>query len=243
MTKQYLFLDFEFTMPDDDKNRRGFFQEIIEVGLVRVVHNTVHETFSSFVKPEVNPFLNERCKNFLDITQDDVDSGITFHELVQQLQACTLHGTDTTVVTWGNMDTYVLRRQCDHWRVPYPFTGAELDLSLEHKRFYGEQNQSGLMKALLEFGQSANGKHHKALDDAMTTFEIFKLMEKDKQYLKKAESPSIGELVDLSSLFTKLLRWYRANNSVENFPPRIRGTRSVIVPTRVVNWCGYEPLR
>lgn len=204
MTQQYLFLDFEFTMPDDDNKRRGFFHEIIEVGFVHVVNQTVQETFSSFVKPEVNPILNERCKNFLDITQDDVDRGIPFHELVQKLQAYMLHGTDTTVVTWGNMDTYVLRRLCDHWGVPYPFRVAELDLSMEHKRFYGEQNQSGLMKALLEFGQSANGKHHRALDDAMTTFEIYKLMEKDKQYLKKAEPSRIGELVDLSGLFGNL---------------------------------------
>jgi sporulation inhibitor KapD len=204
MTQQYLFIDFEFTMPDDDKKRRGFFHEIIEVGLVHVVHNEVQETFSAFVKPEVNPILNERCKNFLDVTQDDVDAGITFHELVEKLQEYMLRGTHTTVVTWGNMDTYVLRRLCDHWGVPYPFSGAELDLSMEHKRFYGEQNQSGLMKALLEFGQSTHGKHHRALDDAMTTFEIFKLMEKDKQYLKKAEPFGIGELVDLSGLFGNL---------------------------------------
>jgi sporulation inhibitor KapD len=93
---------------------------------------------------------------------------------------------------------------CMQWGIQYPFTKKEIDLSMEHKRFYGEQNQTGLMKALLEFGHTANGKHHRALDDAMTAFEIYKLMENDKQYLKRAEPSRIGDLVDLSRLFAKM---------------------------------------
>jgi sporulation inhibitor KapD len=203
MTQSYLFIDFEFTMPEEDDKRKGFIPEIIEVGVVAVRNHEVYDTFSSYVKPQINPILNERCKRFLDITQEAVDNGITFDELVKKFEEYEQQESNT-VVTWGNMDMYVLRNQCMQEGIPFPFTGKEIDLSLEHKRFYGEQNQSGLMKALLEFGRSANGKHHRALDDAMTTYEIYKLMENDKQYLNRAEPSRIGDLVDFSSLFAKL---------------------------------------
>jgi sporulation inhibitor KapD len=202
MTQPYLFIDFEFTMPEENKKRKGFVPEIIEVGVVAVRNREVYDTFSSYVKPEINSILSERCKRFLDITQESVDRGISIHELADKFREYESQGS-STVVTWGNRDMYVLRNQCAQWGIPFPFTKKAIDLSMEHKRFYGEQNQTGLMKALLEFGQSANGKHHRALDDAMTTFEIFKLVEKDKEYLQRSEPSRIGDLVDLSSLFAK----------------------------------------
>lgn len=81
------------------------------------------------------------------------------------------------------MDSLVLR----YWGIKYPFEGEEIDLSMEHKRFYGDQNQTGLMKALLEYGHVTKGKHHRALDDALNTYEIFKLVEKDKEYMRDLE--------------------------------------------------------
>jgi sporulation inhibitor KapD len=203
MAKRYLFVDFEFTMPENDKKRRDFVPEIIEAGVVFVSDNQVIETFTSFVKPEINSVLTECCKQFCGIEQADVDSGFSFVQLVSKLAKYNERG-HMTIVTWGNMDMYVLRKQCHYWNLPFPFTGDELDLSMEHKRFYGEQNQSGLMKALLEFGKPTDRKHHRALDDALTTFEIFKLVEKDKEYLNRTECTTIGEIVDFSRLFTKL---------------------------------------
>ncbi|RNB82511.1 3'-5' exonuclease KapD [Brevibacillus nitrificans] len=203
MSKPYLFVDFEFTMPEDHQKRKGFVPEIIEAGVAVVRNGEVHDTFSSFVKPEINSLLSNRCMQFLDITQEAVDQGISFRELIAAFMKYESQCM-STVVTWGNMDMYVLRKQCLQAGIPYPFPNKEIDLSMEHKRFYGTKNQTGLMKALVEFGHSAKGKHHRALDDAMTTFEIFKLMEKDKKYLKRAEPSTIGELVDFSRLLAHM---------------------------------------
>lgn len=203
MTRQYLFLDFEFTMPETDKQGKGFFHEIIEVGFVCVQNHQIVNTFTSFVKPVVNPVLNDRCKSFLNISQQDVNAGISFAELVNQFEQYEQSG-QSTIVTWGNMDAMVLHKQCRHWGIQYPFHGEEIDLSMEHKRFYGDKNQTGLMKALLEYGHETKGKHHRALDDALNTYEIFKLVEKDKMYLKRSEPVRMGELVDFSVLLGKL---------------------------------------
>ncbi|MBO9130649.1 3'-5' exonuclease KapD [Bacillus sp. 165] len=200
---QFLFLDFEFTMPENKHKPAGFYQEIIEVGIVSVIADKICDTFSAYVMPEKFPKLTERCKNFLHIPQEEIDMGISFKELTAHLakydEAC-----PSTVVTWGNMDTKVLRHNCEKAKIPYPFKGKHRDLSLEYKRFFGDRNQTGLWKAIEAYGKAGTGKHHRALDDALTTYNIFKLVEKDKQYLVKPAPAKIGDLVDFSKLMKKV---------------------------------------
>ncbi|WP_020062573.1 3'-5' exonuclease KapD [Bacillus sp. 123MFChir2] len=201
--QQFLFLDFEFTMPQNRKKPKGFFPEIIEVGIVSVVNHVVVDTYSSYVKPETFSALTERCKTFLGIQQEAVDNGISFAMLVERL-ANYEKRCSATVVTWGNMDMKVLKQNCEAASIPYPFAGQCRDLSLEYKRFFGERNQTGLWKAIEAYGKVGTGKHHCALDDAMTTYNIFKLVEKDKQYLVKPAPPTLGELVDFSKVLKRV---------------------------------------
>lgn len=201
--QQFLFLDFEFTMPQNRKKPKGFFPEIIEVGLVSVVNGVLESTYSSYVKPATFSSLTDRCKKFLGIQQDAVDRGISFPELVEALRKYESR-CKTTVVTWGNMDMKVLRKNCEVAGILYPFTGQYRDLSLEYKRFFGDRNQTGLWKAIEAYGKAGTGKHHCALDDAMTTYNIFKLVEKDKEYLVKAAPPTLGELIDFSKVLKKV---------------------------------------
>jgi sporulation inhibitor KapD len=199
---QYLFLDFEFTMPESKKSPRGFFPEIIEVGLVSVVNGEIYDQFSSYVKPVKFPILTERCKSFLNITQEQVEKGISLEELVGWLKEYdSLY--PSTVITWGNMDMKVLKHNCSQVGLPFPFTGEHRDLAMEYKKFFGEQNQTGLWKAVQEYGNEGVGKHHCALDDAFTTYNIFKLIEKDKKYMAKPKPTTIGDRVDFSKLLSK----------------------------------------
>jgi len=201
--KQYLFIDFEFTMPERNVRMKDFFAEIIEVGIVAVMDDQVTEQFSSYVTPLKFPRLSERCKSFLHITQQQVDRGLTIYELIKKLAEFNKDNVDTTIVTWGNMDMKVLRQNCLMAGVSFPFKGAELDLSMEYKRFFGDQNQTGLWKAVQEYGKEGTGKHHRALDDALTTYNIFKLVEKDKRYLEKPEPTTIGDRIDFSKLLNE----------------------------------------
>jgi sporulation inhibitor KapD len=203
MDQQYLFIDFEFTMPERGKRNKGFYPEIIEVGIVAVANDVIYEKFSSFVQPLRFPILTERCKSFLHLRQEQIDSGITFYELIHKFTAIT-HNVQNTVVTWGNMDMKVLRQNCERASVTFPFAAQEIDLSMEYKRFFGDQNQTGLWKAVQEYGRDGVGKHHRALDDALTTYHIFKLVEKDKQYLHNPDRPTIGDRIDFTQLFNNL---------------------------------------
>lgn len=200
---QHLFIDFEFTMPEKTEMYRGFFPEIIEVGIVAVKNNQIYEQFSSYVTPVSFPILSKRCKSFLGISQEQVDKGMSFYDLVKKFEEFNNRAKKTTIVTWGNMDMKVLRNNCQKRGVPFPLKGQELDLSMEYKRFFGDENQTGLWKAVEEYGKTGTGKHHKALDDALTTYHIYKLVEQDKRYMKKHEPTTIGDIIDFSKLLNK----------------------------------------
>ena len=101
------------------------------------------------------------------------------------------------------MDMKVLQHNCQQASVPFQLPGKQIDLSMEYKRFFGDQNQTGLWKAVQEYGREGTGKHHRALDDALTTYHIYKLVEKDKQYLRRPEPTTIGDMVDFSKLLNK----------------------------------------
>jgi sporulation inhibitor KapD len=201
--QQYLFIDFEFTMPQGRGNPAGFYPEIIEVGFVSVIGDSIQEQFSSFVIPKKFPKLTERCKKFLNIGQSQIESGMSFEELVTVLKKV---DTDypTTVVTWGNMDMKVLKQNCSKINAQFPFTGKQMDLCMEYKRFFGDQNQTGLWKAVQAYGKEGTGNHHRALDDALTTYNIFKLVEKDKSYMRRHEPTTIGDRIDLSKVLNHL---------------------------------------
>ncbi|WP_437342353.1 3'-5' exonuclease KapD [Jeotgalibacillus marinus] len=184
-------------MPDG-RGPKGFFPEIIEVGLV-CVESAKTSQYSSYVKPRVFKRLSRRCRSFLSIKQENVDSGITLTALVKHLSNFNNDGSNI-VVTWGNMDMKVLKQNCDRAGLTFPFSGEFIDLSMEYKRFFGDRNQTGLWKAVQEYGKDGVGNHHKALDDAMTTYHIYQLVEKDKRYLDKAEPTTIGDRIDLAKL-------------------------------------------
>ncbi|MBP2240483.1 sporulation inhibitor KapD [Cytobacillus eiseniae] len=200
--RRYLFIDFEFTMPDKGRGFKGFYPEIIEVGVVAVINDRIIDQYSSYISPIRFPKLSERCKSFLHITQEQVDQGISFLELVKKLKELS-DNQSCTIITWGNMDMRVLRTNCQKADLVFPFSGKEVDLSMEYKRFFGDQNQTGLWKAVQEYGKEGTGKHHRALDDAMTTYNIFRLVEKDKRYLEKHEPTTIGDRIDFSKLLNK----------------------------------------
>lgn len=200
--QQYVFIDFEFTMPEGKMKMDGFYPEIIEVGAVVVLNGEIISQYSEFVKPNRFPILSKRCKNFLGIDQSKVDNGISFDLLIDTLYAFETNHT-SKVITWGNMDMKVLRQNCQANGLNFPFKGPQIDLSMEYKRFFGDQNQTGLWKAVKEYGSDGVGKHHRALDDALTTFNIYKLVDKDKKYMEKHEPTTIGDLIDLSEVLNK----------------------------------------
>ncbi len=203
MKRRLIFIDFEFSMADAHMDYAGFYPEIIEAGIVVAEQGAIVETYSSYITPRAFPKLTDRCKRFLKITQAQVDDGQPLAGLVTLLSGLNQSEQDQ-IITWGNMDMKVLRRNCEKAQLTFPLKGMFVDLSMEYKKFFGDRNQTGLWDAVEEYGKEGTGRHHRALDDALTTYHIYNLVEKDKKYMEKSEPPKIGDLVDFSKLFDQM---------------------------------------
>ena len=118
------------------RRNKGFYPEIIEAGIVAVVNGQIYEKYSTYVTPIRFPILSDRCKSFLHLRQEQINHGITFHELINKFTSLT-KDFQNTVVTWGNMDMKVLRQNCEQARLLFPFKAKEIDLSMEYKVFLG----------------------------------------------------------------------------------------------------------
>lgn len=196
---QYVFLDFEFSMPDIHVSRGSFTPEIIEAGIVTVCDEKVIDTFSSFIKPIMTPKLSKRCCEFLNITQTQVDSGISFKDLVDKIQSI-ISRTATTIVTWGNADLQILRASCSRQGNLSLSSFKELDLAEEYKRFFGGHNLTSLKNAVLDYVESDFDQRHRALDDALATYEVFKHYQKDRRFINTTNQTTIGDRLDMSKL-------------------------------------------
>ncbi len=199
----YLFIDFEFTMPENRNDPEGFFPEIIEYGIIEVRGGKVVNQYNSYVLPRVFKTLTNRCKNFLHITEDNLETGVEFDDFIHLLRELN-HPNSPTIATWGNMDMKVLKQNCQYSGHVFPLTGKHLDLSIEYQRFFGDRNQTGLRKAVQQYGDNAKGVWHRALDDAQMTYELFTLIEQDKRYVDNYKPTTIGDIVDFSQLFNGL---------------------------------------
>lgn len=199
----YLFIDFEFTMPERKDEPKGFFPEIIEYGIIEVKRGKIVNQYNSYVMPRAFPILTNRCKNFLKITEDDLKTGVEFGDFLTLLQNLNLPDYPT-IATWGNMDMKVLRQNCQYSGDAFPLTGKQVDLSIEYKNFFGDRNQTGLRKAVQQYGDKGAGVWHQALDDARMTYELFRLIEQDRRYVDNYKPTTIGDVVDFSKLFKGL---------------------------------------
>ncbi|WP_066174396.1 3'-5' exonuclease KapD [Bacillus marinisedimentorum] len=198
-----LFIDFEFTMPEAGTKGKRWSPEIIEAGFVSVKDGKIEDTFSSFVRPEENRILTGRCKEFLGISQEQIDTGISFKKL-SAIYTYYIAKDRTTVVTWGNMDVPIMRRNFQAAGTPFIRPHRELDLAEAYRKFYGERNNTALRKAIVEYGKAGRGKNHRALDDALTTFEVFRHYEKDRSYLRQKDTATLGDKLDYGKMMQEL---------------------------------------
>ncbi|MCW2276720.1 3'-5' exonuclease KapD [Heliophilum fasciatum] len=195
--RNWLVLDFEFSLYQRSYGRpRAFFPEIIEVGAIVVegIDSSLDGGYQTFVKPRFFPRLTEECKQLTMIRQADVDGGVPLEVMLEQLLPMYSPG-ETMIVAWGEADRDVLHNVCQRYGLEYPFIWDDyVDLSMEHKRFYGLERRISLKKAVDALNLDLLGVSHSALDDARNTALIIQCMLEDGWCLKR-EATTVPEAV------------------------------------------------
>ena len=180
---KYLIIDLECTCWDKTDADRDE-HETIEIGAV-----LLDEKFKKmkqkdiFVQPHFNKELSQYCIDLTGITQERLDKeAIPFKDAIELLKG--LIDEDTLFCSWGDFDKNQLLRECDAWRLSYPFSSDHLNI----KREFAEKlnrKRCGLQKACRLMNLRFNGSPHSGIDDANMIAEVFRMLQKVKKGSKE----------------------------------------------------------
>jgi inhibitor of KinA sporulation pathway (predicted exonuclease) len=171
-----LVLDFEATCQKDERISP---QEIIEFPVVLVnAHNGKPEgVFHHYVKPEAHPVLTPFCTELTGITQETVDGGKPFAEVLHLFDKW-YHENDLgakrcAFVTCGDWDLKTcLPGHLAYIKQPIPgYFRQWINLKIAFSNMYGKR-ATGMTMMLDELGLELQGRHHSGIDDARNIAQV-----------------------------------------------------------------------
>ncbi len=171
--KTKLFLDFEMSM-HPYKVDKGFIQEIIQVGYVLEDENgKILKTYKTCIQPSRHKKLTKRTLKFLDLTQADVDQGVSYQAFYDHLKTLIMTH-EPAIIVWGRNDYLSLKESYQVNKVT-SLSGHTrfVNLLKLHKNYFNFKNDLGLKRAYEMYGHEKENQRHDALEDAQMTRKIF----------------------------------------------------------------------
>ncbi|MEV4254067.1 3'-5' exonuclease [Spirillospora sp. NPDC049652] len=158
----------------------GQVNEIIEIGLcvVDVPARERVERHRVLVRPQRSR-VSEFCTRLTGLTQDEVDTGVSFSE------ACALlereHWAHTRAwASWGDYDRKQFERQTAAVGVRYPFGRRHVNVKALWSEAHRLPQKLGMAGALKHARLPLEGRHHSGVDDAWNIAAlVLRLVERD----------------------------------------------------------------
>lgn len=118
--KPIVILDLEWN-GTYSKRLKGFINEIIEFGAVKVDDNLqLADTFSLLVRPQVGKKISGKIATLTNITDEELESGRQFMQVVSRFRKW---AGDCILMTWGTSDILTLIENCRYFsgsdRIPF----------------------------------------------------------------------------------------------------------------------------
>ena len=180
----YIVIDLEWN-GSWSKKAHGYFNEIIEVGAVKVDQQMrVVDEFRAAIKPVVSKKLSNIVTDLTNITAEELEDGTTFTGMMRQLGKW-MGKEPSAVLTWSTTDLLVLMENCRYFygRQEIPFLKNYMDFQVYAQQRMGvdTSQQLGLARAGEMLGIPEDDMSlHRALDDSKLTAAILqKVYEKD----------------------------------------------------------------
>ncbi|NOT36231.1 MAG: exonuclease domain-containing protein [Saprospiraceae bacterium] len=168
---KYFVFDLEASCWKDNRENR---QEIIEIGVCIVdEYGRLGRTFSSFVKPVLNPTLSAYCKGLTGINQADIDKAKPFPYVIDKLMDwAEIPDTEYVYCAWGSADIKLLQHDAQLHRMEIEWLDPYVDIKSQYHNNKDISNPSGLYKVLKKNGFEFEGERHRALSDATNLSRI-----------------------------------------------------------------------
>ncbi|MNC31209.1 sporulation inhibitor KapD [compost metagenome] len=182
-TKHVLAVDFEATCDEDRTKIPRHESEIIEFGTCRVDLTTGEKfEWGTFVKPVVHPKLSAFCTELTTITQEQVDTGVSFKvacDILEVHLACDIGIEKLIWVSWGQYDFNQLKTDLKRAGCTSPLDNVTHYNLKEIEAAVMGRRQVGLNGAVAEHKLEWHGTHHRGVDDAVNVANILLKLIKD----------------------------------------------------------------
>ena len=172
---QYIVIDLEWN-GGYSRKAHGYFNEIIEVGAVRLNERMeLVDTFQANVRPVVSKKLSDIVTDLTNIKPEDLEDGTTFAGLLEQLRV--FAGAEPAVyLTWSTTDLLVMMENCRFFFHRQEVPGLEYYMDFQayaQARMGVTGGQVGLARAGELLGIPEDDMSlHRALDDSRLTAQI-----------------------------------------------------------------------
>jgi len=140
--------------------------EIIEIGLCALDLGSLERVDREdiFVRPERST-VGEFCTNLTSLTQEQVESGVSFEQACAMLKK-RFRTKDRTWASYGNYDRRQFERQCRDRGIGYPFGPTHVNVKNLFALAFRLPREVGMAEALDLLGRPLEGTHHRGGDDA-----------------------------------------------------------------------------
>ncbi|MEP7195419.1 MAG: 3'-5' exonuclease [Saprospiraceae bacterium] len=155
-------------------NNAAYKQEIIEFGACIVDHyGKLEKSFSSIIKPVLNPTLSSYCKGLTKISQQEVDSAKSFPVVINKiLDWAEIPDEEYIFCAWGAADLKLLQNDSKLHNIEFDWLHPYVDIKAQYHRNKEIDTTSGLYKVLKHNGFEFEGNRHRALSDAVNLARI-----------------------------------------------------------------------
>jgi len=189
----HVFVDFEMTCWRSPKEVERDQPEIIEIGAVKLDEQfRLIDTFSMYIKPEINTQITKTCTELTGITNEVLAGAPAFAEGMKLFMDW-IGRSDVKIYSWGKDDKEQLEQE---FRVkglspglPAPFRKWRNFQSI-FMRVFDFNRRIGLTVAMDLLGFDFVGQQHKAVDDALNSAKLLMLIKDPVRFKEKKEQLS-----------------------------------------------------
>lgn len=145
---------------------RGQISEIIEIGLCVVEVDDLRriEKRAILVRPQASE-VSEFCTRLTTITPELANTGMQLADALELLRS-EYRSEDRVFASWGDYDRNMFHRNCDHFKLKYPFGPTHWNVKTLFSVARSLPREVGLDTALDQLGWPLEGTHHRGVDDA-----------------------------------------------------------------------------
>ncbi|MEA5469369.1 3'-5' exonuclease [Spirulina sp. 06S082] len=146
--------------------------EIIEIGIapIDLTTRTIEDKVSILVKPQCST-VSEFCTELTTLTQEQVDTGISFADACLHLRKQYL-SEKRVWASYGDYDRRMFAKQCQARGLRYPFGVRHLNVKTLLAIAKSLPREVGMARALEMLDLPLEGTHHRGHDDAWNIARI-----------------------------------------------------------------------